>query len=154
MDGVLCNFEQRYRENFGNILEHDRRTVFKPNFAKFISDGQFATLDLMPDALELIEYLNGLDIPKEILSSTAYEHTYDEISKQKSSWLDTHNITWPRNFVPGKKHKYKWATPRSVIIDDTLSVIEDWERAGGIAIHHKMASTTNAELSLLALIVA
>jgi hypothetical protein len=149
MDGVLCNFERRYRDRFGDITEHDRKTVFKPNFAKFIESAQFATLDLMDDALELIKGLNDIDIPKEILSSTAYEHTFDAIAFQKGIWLEEHGITWTRNFVPGKRHKYKWATLDSIIIDDTLSVIEDWERAGGIAIHHRSAATTLAELSLL-----
>lgn len=149
MDGVLCNFERRYRDRFGPIEEHDRRTVFKPNFAKFIAEAQFATLDFMEDAHELIKGLDAIDIPKEILSSTAYEETYDAIALQKTFWLEHHGITWTRNFVPGKRHKYKWATPDSIIIDDTLSVIEDWEQAGGIAIHHRNAATTLAELSLL-----
>jgi signal transduction histidine kinase len=48
--------------------------------------------------------------------------------------------------VPGKRHKYKWAKPDTLIIDDTLSVIEDWRKAGGIAIWHKDVPTTLAEL--------
>jgi hypothetical protein len=42
-----------------------------------------------------------------------------------------------------------YATPESVIIDDTYSVIEDWRKAGGIAIHHKDAKSTIAELHSL-----
>ena len=49
MDGVLCNFEKRYKERYGEISETDRRSVFRSNFADFIATNQFATLEPMPD---------------------------------------------------------------------------------------------------------
>jgi len=51
-------------------------------------------------------------------------------------WLQTHGITFNPLFVPGKKHKWKYATPTSIIIDDTQSVIQQWDEAGGIGILH------------------
>lgn len=146
MDGVLCNFEKRYTELYGKISEEQRRSVFREKFKNFIETNQFATLELMPDGRQLITELDKLDIPKEILSSTAYPEVYESISMQKARWLATHNISWKQNFVPGKAHKYKWATPDSIIIDDTLSVIYDWNKAGGIAIHHKNTHNTMAIL--------
>jgi hypothetical protein len=97
--------------------------------------------------LELVKYLNSLDIPKEICSSTAYEETYEDIKAQKEKWLKDHKIKWKANFVPGKRYKYKFATPSSIIIDDTYSVIEDWNEAGGIGIWHKDASSTILQLA-------
>lgn len=146
MDGVLCNFEKRYTELYGHISEEVRRSTFKTNFKDFIETEQFATLEILDDARHLIDVLDLYVIPKEILSSTAYEEVYESISLQKARWLATHNISWKQNFVPGKRHKYKWATPNSVIIDDTWSVIEDWRNAGGIGIHHKNTEQTLAEL--------
>jgi hypothetical protein len=146
MDGVLCNFEKRYTERYGHISEEVRRSTFKTNFKDFIETDQFATLEILDDAHHLIDVLDLYVIPKEILSSTAYEEVYESISLQKARWLATHNISWKQNFVPGKRHKYKWATPNSVIIDDTWSVIEDWRNAGGIGIHHKNTEQTLAEL--------
>ena len=148
MDGVLCDFEKRYKERYGEIDDRNRRSTFRPNFTDFIETEQFATLEIMKDANVLIRYLNTLDIPKEILSSTAYEETYDTISKQKKQWLSDHGIGWTANFVPGKRHKYKFATPDSIIIDDTYSVIEDWKKAGGIAIWHKDALSTINQLHM------
>lgn len=142
MDGVIANFEKRYVERYGHVSEQVRRSVFRDNFKDFIATEQFATLDLMPDGRELISYLETLDVPTEILSSTAYDEVYETISMQKNRWLNTHNVTFKGNFVPGKRHKYKWAQPDTIIIDDTFSVIEDWEKAGGIAIHHRNTSTT------------
>ena len=149
MDGVIADFEKRYSSLYGYISDTQRRKEFVGNFKDFIATEQFATLELMPDALVLIAALNNIDIPKEILSSTAHQENYSAISAQKHTWLDKHSITWSRNFVPGKQHKYKWATPNSIIIDDTLSVIQDWEKAGGITIHHKNAETTLAELDFI-----
>ena len=109
---------------------------------EFIANQEFATLDLMPDAMVLVNFLKTLPIPTEILSSTGRQDSYESISEQKRIWLDTHGITFKQNFVPGKRFKYKFATPDSIIIDDTLSVIEDWRNAGGIAIwHHTIPET-------------
>lgn len=146
MDGVLCDFEKRYVSLYGSLNDRERKHQFRPNFDDFIATGQFATLELMPDALTLVNYLNTLSVPKEILSSTAYEETYDAISKQKEEWLKNHGINWKQNFVPGKRHKYKYASPDSLIIDDTYSVIEDWRNAGGIAIWHKDALSTISQI--------
>ena len=97
----------------------------------------------MDDGWSLICHLNTLDIPKQILSSTAYDEVWDTISEQKKHWLEEYRVEWPDPiFVPGKRHKYKYAQPDTIIIDDTFSVIEDWEKAGGIAIHHRNTSTT------------
>jgi hypothetical protein len=70
------------------------------------------------------------------------------IVPQKATWLNTHNIAYTQNFVPGKRHKYKYATPNSIIIDDTKSVIDDWNKAGGIGILHTDAASTIAILKM------
>lgn len=147
MDGVLCDFEKRYASLYGTISEGERRSKFRDNFSNFIDTRQFASLDPMEDFNELVNGLKQIDVPKGILSSTAYPETYDKISQQKTIWLWSQKIYWQQVFVPGKRHKYAWATPTSVIIDDTYSVIEDWRKAGGIGIHHKSAKTTLAELN-------
>ena len=147
MDGVICNFAKRYKELFGNFPErHTNSKEFGRNFAEFIKGKNFATLEMMPDAPLLLSYLMTVDCPVEILSSTAREDNHAELCKQKSLWLDKHSIFYPRNFTPGKSKKKMWADPQSIIIDDTESVIDDWRKAGGIAIHHRDALTTIAML--------
>ena len=148
MDGVLCDFEKRYKELYGDIKDRDRRSTFRPNFSNFIETGQFATLEPMSDFLTLKTFLDSIDVTKEILSSTAYEETYDTISNQKMNWLNQYGVTWKPNFVPGKRHKYKYATPDALIIDDTLSVIQDWHKAGGFAIWHNNALSTITQLKM------
>ena len=148
MDGVLCDFEKRYKELYGDIKDRDRRSTFRPNFSNFIETGQFATLEPMSDFITLKVFLDSIDVTKEILSSTAYEETYDTISNQKMNWLNQYGVTWKPNFVPGKRHKYKYATPDALIIDDTLSVIQDWHKAGGFAIWHNNALSTISQLKM------
>lgn len=150
MDGVIANFSKRYKELY-KILPEEARThkEFHGYFDEFIANGEFANLELMPDAMELVQYLRNADPPTVILSSTANEKHYDAISKQKVEWLKKHDIDFQRKFVPGKAHKWKSARPDTIIIDDTESVINDWRKAGGVAIWHKNTETTLAELKFL-----
>ena len=137
MDGVIADFNKRYVSLFGiNPREAEKNKKFKTYFEQFIESGQFSTLDVMPGAMQGVDYLRKFPAPTQILSSTASEKNYDAISKQKMIWLQTHGITFNPLFVPGKRHKWKYATPTSIIIDDTQSVIQQWDEAGGIGILH------------------
>ena len=150
MDGVIADFEKRYKELYHmEPREAEKKEQFYHFFEEFIKTNQFATLDKMPGADMGIQFLRKCSAPTQILSSTAREETFDAISKQKMIWLQTHGITFAPNFVPGKKHKYKWAKPDTIIIDDTESVIDDWKKAGGTGILHKDALTTIAILNTL-----
>lgn len=149
MDGVIANFNKRYKEKFSVSPEETRdNKQFGGYFEKFINDGEFATLDMMPDAQFLLNYLNMIPIEKQILSSTARKEHHDAIMPQKQEWLKTHGIDYKTNFVPGKHLKQKFATPTSVIIDDTKSVIDDWNHANGIGILHTDAICTLAILKM------
>lgn len=143
MDGVIANFSKRYEELFGMKPENaDKTGKFGPQFEQFIAGGNFATLEMMPNAAKLIEFLRKAPVPTQILSSTAREDNHDAISKQKMIWLQTHGITFKPNFVPGKRLKKNYARSDTIIIDDTESVIDNWIDAGGLAIWHKDVDST------------
>lgn len=153
MDGVICNFHKRYTELFGTLPERDDRTnKFGKNFDEFVEGNNFATLDMMEGATELIHTLEQLyidyGISTEILSSTASPKRHEAIKAQKEEWLKTHGILFKQNFVPGKNLKYKFAEPTTLIIDDTVSVIDDWRRNGGHAIWHNNVPATLAMLKV------
>jgi hypothetical protein len=150
MDGVIADFVKRYKEQYHmEPREAEKKKEFNKFFDEFIATKQFETLDLMPGAMDGLTFLRKhLTVPTQILSSTANEARYDEISKQKLIWLNTHGVTFSTNFVPGKRHKYKFAGPDKIIIDDTESVIDDWKKAGGIGILHKDWITTLAILKM------
>lgn len=149
MDGVIADFDKRFKEKFGKRPQETRNQKdFGGYFKKFIDDAEFSNLELMPDAHMLLSFLNQYDVNKEILSSTARPENHGMIAPQKQMWLLKHNIHYKGNFVPGKSLKYKYATPNSIIIDDTKSVIDDWNKAGGIGILHTDAVSTIAILKM------
>jgi 5'(3')-deoxyribonucleotidase len=143
MDGVIADFDKKYKELY-NIApkEADTYKTFDKFFTTFIAERQFAKLDLMPDAMELINYLRSLPIPTEILSSTSSEKRDAEIREQKVEWLHKHNLTFPINLVPGKRLKRNFSNPSSILIDDTAQNIDQWRAEGGVGILHTDALTT------------
>lgn len=149
MDGVIADFYKRYFERYKLApREAEKKKEFNKYFDEFIDTQQFATLEMMNGAMDGIEFLRKAPVPTEILSSTANEARYETISRQKLIWLQNHGITFKPNFVPGKRHKWKFAKPDTIIIDDTESVIDDWRKAGGIGILHKDWRNTLAILKM------
>ena len=149
MDGVIADFVKRYKELYHmEPREAEKNKKFDHFFDEFIEGNNFATLDMMPGTMDGITFLRKLNVPTQMLTSTANEKRFDAISKQKMIWLQDKGITFNPIFVPGKRLKYKYATPDSIIIDDTESVIDDWRKAGGIGILHKDWPTTLAILRL------
>jgi hypothetical protein len=146
MDGVLTDFNKRYKEIY--LISTSDKTNFEDNFRAFIDANHFATLDTLEGFSTLKNYLDSLSIEKCILSSTGRKEKHMDVSTQKMIWLADKGITWPKIFVPGKHLKKQYANPNSILIDDTESVINDWNEAGGIGILHKNAKTTIQTLKL------
>ena len=150
MDGVIADFEKRYVELFKVQPSSTREyKEFNKFFDKFIADGHFETLELMPDAMDLVRALRNALPPTQILSSTASEQRHKAISEQKIKWLETQGIDFQRNLVPGKELKKRYARTDTLIIDDTESVIDDWRAAGGVAILHKNVADTLVQLKFI-----
>ena len=137
MDGVIADFNKRYKELYKmEPKEAENKKEFHKFFSEFIATQQFATLDLMPDAVPLLNYLSKLNIPTEILSSTSSEKRDADIRAQKLKWLQTHNIGFKVNLVPGKRLKKDFSNANSILIDDTPVNIDQWRREGGVGILH------------------
>ena len=143
MDGVIADFDKRYKARYKmEPREAEEHKEFDKFFTQFIDDGEFATLDLMPDALQLINYLRSLDVPTEILSSSASEKRDPQIRPQKLEWLEKNGIEFNPIIVPGKRHKKDYSNKNTLLIDDTQVNIDQWRREGGIGILHADAQTT------------
>ena len=141
MDGVLAHFDKRYRELFFESPADSRENKkFSPNWTTFVEGENFATLDKFPGADELLKFVqkleNDFEIKVEILSSSGGQKYHNEVSEQKNNWLNSHQIYYARNFVPGRRLKKEYATPETILIDDTSDVIDDFNRAGGYGILH------------------
>jgi len=151
MDGVIADFGKRYQEIFKmTTKEAEKDKKWGQSFDKFVQDRHFATLDLMPEAIELIDYLKTTGIPITILSSTASDKRDAAIRPQKMEWLSKHKIDFPVILVPGAHLKKDYATPNCILIDDTAKNIDGWRREGGIGILHESFLHTRIIMSMYA----
>ena len=151
MDGVLCNFEKRFTELYGkDALGARDRKNFTTNWPNFIMDGNFENLEWFPGGKELLDFIqNETDWEVEILSSSGGEKFHSEVAAQKVVWLCDKGIPYKANIVPGRKHKTAYATPETILIDDTEDIIVNFNAAGGLGILHKDINETLAKLRTL-----
>lgn len=141
MDGVLADFHKEY-------VKYDPDKSDRKKFrASVMQHKIFEKLDFMPDAKELLNHVarlahSGLHV--EILTSMG---THDpiqgkEAQAQKIVWLNAHGITYKPNFVRNKQEKSAYATPMSILIDDSPGCISPFIEKGGHGILHHKASET------------
>jgi beta-phosphoglucomutase-like phosphatase (HAD superfamily) len=78
MDGVIADFEKRYKELYHMApKEAESKKEFYKFFDEFIATQQFASLDLMPGAAEGLEYLRKANVLTQMLTSSASEKRHD-----------------------------------------------------------------------------
>ena len=151
MDGVLCDFEKRFTDLYGkDALGARDRKNFTTNWPNFIMDGNFENLEWFPGGKELLHFIQyATDWEVEILSSSGGEKFHSEVAAQKVVWLCNKGIPYKANIVPGRKHKTAYATPETILIDDTEDIIVNFNAAGGLGILHKDINETLAKLRTL-----
>ena len=139
MDGVLADFHKEYDKIDPN--REDRK-----KFRSAVIDHKiFTKLDFMPDTQQLLNHVSKLHTVKiEILTSMGTHEPFqaNEAKSQKLKWLAAHNIPYKANFVHSKGEKAKYATPTSILIDDSPGCIAPFIEAGGHGILHKHSSET------------
>jgi len=150
MDGVLCNFEKRYMELFGESPRSSRdRKNFSFNWTKFVEGENFATLDWNIGGQELLAYVRTIpNVEIEMLTSSGGIKYHTEVTIQKTQWLCERGIDYKINTVPGRKLKAEYAKSTTILVDDTPDVIESFGAAGGIAILHNNVNETIRQLKI------
>ena len=147
MDGVLCNFEKRYTELYNEEPNSSRaKKNWSENWTDFILTKQFETLDVFPGAIELLRYVRDTNLSTEILTSSGGAKYHDLVAEQKDIWLKKQGLAYKRNVVPQRSLKASYATPNTILIDDTEDVIVAFNKAGGIGILHKDIGETLQKL--------
>ena len=134
MDGVVADFHKEFLKHC-SAHEFDRK-----KFRSAVMDYQiFEDLDPMPNANILLGHVSRLrGVHIEMLTSMG---TYDpvqgeEAKRQKLVWLKKHNIPYKANFVRSKIEKAKYATPKSILVDDSIGCVQPFTQAGGHGILH------------------
>jgi hypothetical protein len=138
MDGVLANFNKKYEEVFqidpALVEKHSYESA--KNFEDFIFGFRFTELQYMPNAHRLLDFVDGLGVDIEILSSSGGAKHHTEVEYQKKIWLNSKLLHYPVNIVPGGSKKAAFSAPDRVLIDDTPRVVDKFRAAGGLAILH------------------
>jgi hypothetical protein len=143
MDGVLCNFGERWQKLYGESPAESFSQRSKiSNWDNFVLSGQFSTLPTFPGWEELLAAVRATGAQIEILSSSGGQKYHDTVTMQKKTWLKEHGIDVPVNIVPGRRLKANYADASKLLIDDTLDVIMSFYEAGGYAIQHDSAPRT------------
>lgn len=146
-DGVVADFEKKVTEiNKMEFHKIPRGKMWRSvEFYDRDVEPFFESLDLMPDAMELFDFIKQNFINHAIL--TACGHVPKGAAQQKRNW-------YKRKFGPElvvktvskSADKAAFATPMSILIDDRSKSIDPWIAAGGIGILHTSAKQSIREL--------
>lgn len=157
MDGVLVDFTGALLARFGFSFDsiEEGKTIRKGKVWKRIQvyndtvDPWFYSLPMMEDAKVLWEFITTNFANVEIL--TASGNTPRDAPGQKKAWMGDHfGYDIKVNVVASASEKKEFATPTSIMIDDSnRRVIQPFIAAGGIGVLHTSAATTIAALTTL-----
>ena len=155
MDGVLADFHKAYYSDRIQDGSWD-----KIRFRTMVMEHKvFETLDLMPNAKILLDYVENLvkkhSLEVEILTSVGTFNVDQgaEAQKQKRNWLWAHGILYKFNFVRTKSEKARYAKSNTILIDDSAGCITPFNEAGGHGILHEDENYQNTLSKLEKLIL-
>lgn len=144
MDGVLADFDAGYERAFG---EKPCKVKDNVDWAKVRNvKGFYENLPLMPDALELWNYLK----PHNPIILTGVPDSVEEAPRNKIAWAKKH-LPGARVFTCASKEKCIYASEGDILIDDWTKYKHLWEAAGGRFIVHTSAAESIAALKKLGL---
>lgn len=145
IDGVFADFEKGVEKYFPGAFDgrdHIPSEELWPMVETKVKPAAmiFGELDILPDAFTLWNHVKKYN-PK-FLSATGRADL--RIGReQKTTWVHkTFNTNVDVIVVERSRHKALYATPTSILIDDSDSSIIPWRQAGGIGIKHTDARST------------
>lgn len=146
-DGVICDFDKLVTQISGmhpsQINPKNKLWYYVEQFNK-TSRPFFESMEKMPDADQLINFISSNFEEYEILTATGY--TPKDACQQKINWYAKHYPQIKVNCVSKSPEKAALAASNHILIDDREKSIDPWVQAGGIGILHTSAKTTIEEL--------
>jgi hypothetical protein len=145
LDGVLADFDAGAKRVLGMLPKAFEAKYGKREFWRRLARAKdfYATLPLMPDAMELFEAVKHLE--PTILTGLPL-----------GNWAAPQKVRWVADHFPGTKvittmarDKYKHMTEMDVLVDDRADHRDKWESAGGTFIHHKNARDSIRQLAAI-----
>ena len=141
-DGVLADFDKGAAQIFGMAPgDYERRHGLKQFWSKLAAAPDFFdTLEPLPDAPELFEAVRHLN--PVILTGLP-----------RGNWAEPQKRRWAARYFPGVEViatsaalKREHCSPGDVLVDDRDKYRHLWEKAGGVFIHHRSASSSIRQL--------
>jgi hypothetical protein len=150
MDGVLVDFDKGYKQLTGKETHHvdlQGKDEFWGTFKQSLEDKKmqekdyWANLEWMPDGKELWNHIQSM---KPTLLSAPSRDPQSRWGKRV--WVKK-NIPGTPLILAAASAKKNYANKNSILIDDRISNITEWNAAGGIGILHTSTSSTIEKLS-------
>lgn len=145
MDGVLCDFNKAHKKMFGYGGAETPEHLKESNWKQWVESESFANLDYFEcyqnvrDIIDTAFFFKqkGVVDKISILSSTGGKGYHEQVKKQKLKWLKSHNLYHDFDEIHFVEHgvdKGKFASPYSILIDDTAKVAKSFRGAGGLVV--------------------
>jgi len=143
LDGVLADFDAGAKMVLRMSPKAFEAKYTRREFWRRLARAKdfYATLPLMPDAMELFEAVRHLE--PTILTGLPL-----------GNWAAPQKVKWAAEHFPGTKiittmarDKFRHMTGMDVLVDDRADHRDKWENAGGTFIHHKNARDSIAQLA-------
>lgn len=147
MDGVLCNFDQRFEDLFGKTpqeIEAEKGTGYFWGMIHRVGKKYWSRMDWTPNGQKLWNAISGYK-PTLLTAPPRKQGDFNQLDpvtmEGKQEWADTHLSPSPAGIIfKSTKSKHEIAredvaaglTP--IIIDDRQDVIDWWKEAGGIGL--------------------
>ena len=148
MDGVLCDFEKRFKDLTGLSPNAYRDKNGLDQFWKVIdNDGVrfWVGIPWMPDGKKLYEYI------KPNLYALLSAPSSDNSSRLgKRLWVKK-NTPGTKLILASAKNKQDYSEEGAILIDDRVDTIREWNTGGGIGILHTSTTNTIQQLKKLGL---
>lgn len=148
MDGVLTDFDKAYYDLTGMKASVAKDKLSPQEFWFPLTNAGrnwWKNMDWMKDGKKLWSYIKKYN--PTLLSAPSRERS-SKVGKRQ--WVNG-NLPEAKLIMTASHNKKKYASPTSVLIDDTKRNIDDWIKSGGIGIHHKNTSSTIKQLKDLGL---
>jgi hypothetical protein len=150
MDGVLVDFDRGYKELTGKETHHvdaQGKNEFWGLFRQSLENKKiqekdyWANLQWMPDGKELWDHIKQYN--PTLLSAPSRD---PQSRWGKRIWVKK-NIPNTPLILAAAEAKKNYARKNSILIDDRVSNVNDWNSSGGIGILHTSTATTLDKLS-------
>lgn len=149
LDGCLGNFDNQFQKYSNGISCNDYVDQFGRNeFWEVINKAGYkfwSEIKWLSDGKQLWNYISKYN--PIILTAPSYDKS-SEIGKKE--WMEKH-LPGVEMILCYAKDKKQYASPTSILIDDSESNINEWNNAGGIGILYTTTSQTIKELKKLGL---